>query len=472
MALADYTPVLQWYADALTDLDQPTGATPSNPGSTTSPTIAGSGDLYADNGTSNGISFAPVSPVNNSGTGGITIVLKARFDTTSAGRIVAENYDGSGTDTSDVGWQIVNSTGTSRRVALALPPIVYSSERLESAEYALTAGQDFIVAFRRSGTTWTMWLDDNASGGMISHTPSTNTIPGDANFSSCGTISFGTSRTGASPFDGRIYWLVAFDAALSDADLQLAAWDDEANLKSAWLSGGGAVSGTIAETASAADTVSATVTHVATIAESASAADSLSAILSALAAISETGDAQFAPITGASISAAIVETATAVDSVSSVLNAAAALAETGSAADSYSAIASLVAALSEAMNATDSVSWGGAVYSVDIVEAANATDTLTAAVNALAALAEAGNATDTVSALASLQAALAEAGTALDTLTVTGVYGVSVSEAGDITFTVSVDSGILPGTPARSVTVRAANRTITVRAANRTVTVH
>ena len=233
-----------------------------------------------------------------------------------------------------------------------------------------------------------------------------------------------------------------------------------------------AYSATIAESASAADSLAATLAAVAAIAETGTIADSINAALAATAAISETGDAQFTPTTGAAISAAIVETATAADSVASVLAAVAALSESGAASDSVSAIASLVAALSESMTASDTVSWGGAVYSVDIVEAANATNTLTAAVSALAALAETGNATDTVSALASLQAALAEAGTALDTLTVTGVYGVSVSEAGDITFTVSVDSGILPGTPARSVTVRAANRTITVRAANRTVTVH
>jgi len=233
-----------------------------------------------------------------------------------------------------------------------------------------------------------------------------------------------------------------------------------------------AYSATIAESASAADSFAASLAAVAAVAETGTIADSINSTLAAIAAISEAGNAQFAPTTGAAISAAIVETAAAADSVASVLNAAAALAESGSASDSYSAIASLVAALTESMSATDSVSWGGAVYSVDIVEAANATNTLTAAVNALAALAETGNATDTVSALASLQAALAEAGTALDTLTVTGVYGVSVSETGDITFTVSIDSGILPGTPSRSVTVRAANRTITVRAANRTVRVH
>lgn len=317
-------------------------------------------------------------------------------------------------------------------------------------------------------------VDDIASGDQIqARGEGGGAVPAGLNLESDGTFWFADGETPT-----------AFDVRVWDAsDATWGAWATQS------IASGGSI---ISETASAADSVSSTVAYSATIAESASAADSLAATLAAVAAvaetgtiadsinaalaataaISETGDAQFAPTTGAAISAAIVETAAAADSVASVLAAVAALSESGAASDSVSAIASLVAALSESMTASDTVSWGGAVYSVDIAEAANATNTLTAAVSALAALAETGNATDTVSALASLQAALAEAGTALDTLTVTGVYGVSVSEAGDITFTVSVDSGILPGTPARSVTVRAANRTITVRAANRTVTVH
>jgi hypothetical protein len=238
VALSDYTPTLQWYADALTDLDEPTGATKSNPGALTDPTIAGTPDAYANFDLADAVMFTPSAPVNNVGTGGLTIVIKARMDTTSAGRVLVENYDGSGVGNSDVGWQIVNTTGTSRRVGLALPPTAHSAEKLETSANATTNGQDFIVAFRRSGTTWTIWLDDDAAGGMVAHTPGTSTLPGDVGFGSCGDIAVGSTRTGATPFDGRVYWLVAFDAAVADADLELAAWDDEANLKTAWLSAG------------------------------------------------------------------------------------------------------------------------------------------------------------------------------------------------------------------------------------------
>lgn len=230
---------------------------------------------------------------------------------------------------------------------------------------------------------------------------------------------------------------------------------------------------TISETGSAADTLTATIVATATIAESASAADTMAAALAAIAALAETAAATDSVSAALAAVRTVTETATAADTISSVLAAAAALSETGSATDSYAAIASLVAALSESVSATDQVNWGGGTsYSADIAEAASATDSLTAAVAALAALAETGNATDTISALASLQAALAESGTALDVLTAAGVFNVTVTETGNAVDTFTALGDLLPAPATRTVTVQMANRTITVRAVGRVVKVN
>jgi hypothetical protein len=163
--------------------------------------------------------------------------MKAQLDTSLAGRVIAENFDGSGTLDSATGWQIVNNTGTSRRIGLAALPTEASSEVLECASNSHTLGSPFIIAFRRSSGTWTIWMDSDASGGMTSNTPASNTLGSDDVFTEMGDVTFGSRRTGANPFDGRVYWLVQIDAAVSDADIQLSAWDDEANLKAAWLTG-------------------------------------------------------------------------------------------------------------------------------------------------------------------------------------------------------------------------------------------
>jgi hypothetical protein len=185
------------------------------------------------------VMFTPASPVGEVGSGDITIVMKAQLDTSTAGRVIAENWDGSGTLDSATGWQIVNRTGTSRRIGLAALPTEASVEVLECASDSHALGSPFIIAFRRSSGTWTVWMDSDASGGMTSNTPATNNLGSDDVFTECGDITFGSRRTGANPFDGRIYWLVQIDAAVSDADIQLADWDDEQNLKDAWLSVGG-----------------------------------------------------------------------------------------------------------------------------------------------------------------------------------------------------------------------------------------
>lgn len=236
MALSDYTPVLAWFADSLSDLDVPTGSTPTTPTGLSAPTLAGSPDSYAEFGGAHGVSFAPPAAVNNVGTGDITIVFKGRLDTSGSNRTIVENYDGSGSNDTDAGWAIENHSGTSRRVGLYFPPRIAATEVLSNSSNSLSLGQDYIIAFRRQSGTWTVWLDADASGGMVADTPEEDTIDHETNLSSCGFITFGAVRNaGNGELDGRIYWLVSFDEAISDEDLQLADWTDEANLKAAWF---------------------------------------------------------------------------------------------------------------------------------------------------------------------------------------------------------------------------------------------
>jgi hypothetical protein len=240
MALADYIDDLEWiwFADDL-ELDLPTsGITKSNQSGLSDPSIAGAGDTYADFTLTTGVMFTPASPLGENGTGDKTIVLKLQLDTSTAGRVIAENYDGSGTIDSATGWRLTNTSGTSRRVGISAPPNVYTLEVTDCPSNFHTLGSPFILAFRRSGGTWTVWGHASAGGGMTQLTPFSNSI-GNCVLSECGDISLGAQRDGTNPFDGRIYWIGEFNAAMEDADLQLADWADEANLKTAWIDEGG-----------------------------------------------------------------------------------------------------------------------------------------------------------------------------------------------------------------------------------------
>lgn len=415
MALADYSPVLQWYADALTDLDQPTGCSKSNPGSLADPSILGTGDQYAEFRveTPQAVSFEPPAPVNNAGTGGITIVMKGRFDSTTAGRIVAENWDGSGANDSDVGWQIVNTTGTSRRIGLALPPTAYTAERLETSANAITHDQDFIVAFRRSGTTWTVWLDDDATGGMVSHTPGTNNLPGDANFTSCGRITFGSDRNGSTTFDGFIYWLVAFDTALSDADLQLAAWDDEANLKAAWLSAGGEASAS--DTLTLSDSAVSATEHVSDASDTIATSDSAVSAAERVSAAADTltlSDSAVGEVT--SESAAVAEDAlTFTDSALSVTE------RVRVAADSLTLTEEAISTTERVSAAADTITLSdSAVGEATSSAVSEASDTVTLSDSAVSITERVSTATDTLTLTDSASSFAALIADASDAITV------------------------------------------------------
>ena len=196
MALSDYTPVLAWFADSLTDLDLPTGATKSNPTGLSDPplstdaTASDPDDSFAEYiDLDDAVSYALPSTVNGVGTGDITVVAKLQWRTTASGRVVIETESG--------GWEIYNHSGSSRRVGFRAAT---GTQAIVCASNILSASQDFIVAFRRSSGTWTLWIDVDATGGMSQDTPSQNDLSGTLNLSAIDSITFGSNADATNPF--------------------------------------------------------------------------------------------------------------------------------------------------------------------------------------------------------------------------------------------------------------------------------
>lgn len=251
-----------------------------------------------------------------------------------------------------------------------------------------------------------------------------------------------------------------------------------------YQAGGQSYDVTIAETGTAADSLSAQLSAVASLAEAASAADAISAALSAAAGVAETasatdsvsGPATFQRSVGTeSASAAdslsstvggydvtIAETAAAADSLSALLNAAVTLAETGSAADTVSSLATLLAALTESVSASDVVSTGGATYGVDFTEAASAAESLSAQAEWSRSVTESGSAADTQSAQVAFAAALAEAVAALDVVSAQGILGVTITETAAAADSVSAPTGFGEVPPERVITIRFEDRTVRI----------
>lgn len=169
----------------------------------------------------------------------------------------------------------------------------------------------------------------------------------------------------------------------------------------------------LVETASAADSMGATVVYGGALAEAASGADSLAG--------TRTGES------------AVSEAASAADSIAGTRVGGGALSEAASGADSIAATRVGTGALSESATATDTLSsGGGSVYAGTLDEAASATDTIAAATVLVGALSEAATAADTLSGGSGnvYAATLAEAGSAADSVAALAVLAGAVSEAG------------------------------------------
>jgi hypothetical protein len=206
----------------------------------------------------------------------------------------------------------------------------------------------------------------------------------------------------------------------------------------------------IAETASAVDTLSAILAGLASIAETGTASDASSAALIGAASVAEAGtaaDSQAASAVfvatrsdalaaadttstgGAITSAAVAETGAATDSTSAIAAFLASVAESGAAVDNQSATAVLNAAWSDVLNAADSQSWGGSVISVSLSEALNALDSQSASAVFAASAIESGAALDSASCVLIANASISEVLAALDSGSVQLITSASIAEA-------------------------------------------
>jgi hypothetical protein len=231
----------------------------------------------------------------------------------------------------------------------------------------------------------------------------------------------------------------------------------------------------LAEAANAADAISNALTSARSFTEAGGATDTLTTTATFPRSIGteagSAGDSLSSSVGGFDVT--IAETATAVDSISALLNAAVTLAEAGSATDSYSNLATLLAALAESVTATDTYSsaLNGGNYSVSFTEAATAVDSIAAQVAWARDVAETGNATDTTSAQAAFQRALAEAAAALDLVATGGITNVSISEAGSATDLVSAPTGFGEVPPERVITIQLADRVVRITKTRRPIRV-
>jgi trimeric autotransporter adhesin len=188
----------------------------------------------------------------------------------------------------------------------------------------------------------------------------------------------------------------------------------------------------VAEAGSAADVLAVNGTWAQALTEAGSAADALSALLVALNTLTEAASASDAVSQGGSVySLSVSEAGSAADSDSAAVSTADTVSEVSSAADSLATQLSAQNSVTEAGSATDTVNQGGSVYSLTVSEAGAASDALTALLNAVNALVEAGTATASATSAAILSPTVSESGNAADGVSQGGsVYSQSVSESG------------------------------------------
>lgn len=179
--------------------------------------------------------------------------------------------------------------------------------------------------------------------------------------------------------------------------------------------GGGVYDVSIAESASAADALSAQAVYAGTLAESGTAADSLSALASFVAALAESGAGAETLTGSAEQNAALAESGNASDTLSNGSIYTLALSESGAAADTVSALTTALASLAEAAAASDAFLAELTAIS-SLTESGAALDALSGQLQAVAAIAESGAAGDTVVGNATLACAILEAANAQDAI--------------------------------------------------------
>lgn len=197
--------------------------------------------------------------------------------------------------------------------------------------------------------------------------------------------------------------------------------------------GASSLSDSVAETLSAADTITASAVAAAVVAETGSAADTVSAIAGFNAVVTETLSGVDTVSALLTLIAAVSEALSGADTVTASALFSAIVAETLAAVDTVTVSAVFSADISETLSAVDTTDAsiagaGGNTYNVSIDEALNAVDTIDASAVYPASVAETLTAVDTVDTLLTQIAAVVETLNAVDTVTGDTTATASISE--------------------------------------------
>lgn len=183
----------------------------------------------------------------------------------------------------------------------------------------------------------------------------------------------------------------------------------------------------LAETGTAADTVSNVTTHPATITEAASAADTISNGSTYASTLAETASAADTINATTQISETLAETASAADTVSNVGTFPRTVAESATAAETVSDTAVLPSTLADTASAADTVN-GATIISVSVAETASASDTISGKATIAETLVELANAQDHEDAALPSDTTLMETMVATDSYSATIIAGASLVE--------------------------------------------
>lgn len=191
--------------------------------------------------------------------------------------------------------------------------------------------------------------------------------------------------------------------------------------------GGGVINVSLAETATAADTITVTMTIPVTLAETASALETISGALIMSVNMPETITANETVTAAVTMPVTVTETASALETITNIMTLVATMSETATAADTVTNNMVLVGTVTESSTASDTAN-GNLIIPVSVSESGSAVDTITGGLLLLASVAETLSASDSPACALSIFGVCSESGTASDTSTANLIMPVNVSE--------------------------------------------
>ena len=193
-------------------------------------------------------------------------------------------------------------------------------------------------------------------------------------------------------------------------------------------SGGTTYTGTILETSTATDFISASLFYGGVISETASATDALTTQADFAPSISETATGTDTLLGALVIPTAISELVTGTDTILGGLAISSAFADSATATDTLATSLAFIGLISEASTATDAIA-AQAIFSPSISETATGTDVVASALSLNPTVSEAATATDVTTVIGTYNVATPETASATDVLTTTMVMLVSLADS-------------------------------------------